>query len=166
MPDIQLIAAMSKNRVIGRNNSLPWHLPDDLKHFKAVTLDRTIIMGRNTWQSLPGILPRREHVVLSSDPAFVAEGAITVRSVAQALQQVPVGEPALVVGGAQLYRQLLPRASSMLLTMVDTEIEGDAVFPPWLPEQWRETSREHHAADAKHAFAFDFVTLQRVAADP
>lgn len=160
---IVLIAALANNRVIGLDNRLPWHLPDDLKHFKAMTLDKTIVMGRKTWESLPGILPGRQHVVVSRNKNYRADGALVVNSIKEALQKVPEEEDVMIVGGAGLYEQCLAFATLLQLTLVDANIDGDAFFPQWDENHWREKQREHHAADEKHAYAFDFVTLERVA---
>jgi dihydrofolate reductase len=161
-PRIAIIAALARNRVIGRGNRLPWHLPDDLRHFKRLTLGRPIIMGRRTWESLPGLLPHRTHVVVTRDPDYRAQGAVVVRSLEEAVAAAG-GEEALVVGGAQLYALALPRASRLYLTLVDAQVEGDAFFPEIDPAAWREVAREPHAADERHAYPFAFVTLERVA---
>ena len=161
-PRIAIIAALASNRVIGRGNRLPWHLPDDLRHFKRLTLGRPIIMGRRTWESLPGLLPHRTHVVVTRDPDYRAQGAVVVRSLEEAVAAAG-GEEALVVGGAQLYALAMPRASRLYLTLVDAQVEGDAFFPEIDPAVWREVAREPHAADERHAYPFAFVTLERVA---
>ena len=161
-PRIAIVAELARNRIIGRGNRLPWHLPDDLRHFKRLTLGRAIIMGRRTWESLPGVLPDRTHVVVTRDRSYRADGAVVVRSLDAALA-VAGGDEALVVGGAELYALALPRAVRLHLTLVDAEVEGDAVFPPIDPAQWREVAREPHAADEHHAYPFAFVTMERVA---
>lgn len=161
-PRIAIIAALARNRVIGRGNRLPWHLPDDLRHFKRLTLGRPIIMGRRTWESLPGLLPDRTHIVITRDAQYRADGAVVVHSLDEALA-VAGGEEALVVGGAQLYGLALPRASRLYLTLVEAEVEGDAFFPETDPAAWREIAREPHAADERHAYPFAFVTLERIA---
>lgn len=160
-PRIAIIAALARNRVIGRGNRLPWHLPDDLRHFKRLTLGRPIIMGRRTWESLPGLLPDRTHIVITRDAQYRADGAAVVRSLDEALAAAG-GEEALVVGGAQLYALALPRASRLYLTLVEAEVEGDAFFPEIDPAAWREVAREPHAADERHAYPFAFVTLERI----
>jgi dihydrofolate reductase len=161
MSEIVLIAAMANNRVIGVENRLPWRLPDDLQHFKKLTLGHGIIMGRKTWESLPGVLPERRHIVVTRDKGYQADGAVMVHSIEDAIALIPEAEPVYIVGGANLYQQLLPRAHSMQLTLVDAEIEGDAFFPEWNDSEWQETGRVHHASDERHAYAFDFVTLKR-----
>ncbi len=162
MSRISLIAAMANNRVIGIENHLPWRLPDDLQHFKRLTLGKTIVMGRKTWESLPGLLPDRRHIVVTRNANFKANGAEAVNTIEQAIEAVPDDEEVLVVGGANLYQQMLPLAGTMYLTLVDADINGDAFFPPWETSQWQEIQREHHAVDERHQHAFDFVTLKRV----
>lgn len=161
MSRISLIAAMAGNRVIGIENRLPWRLPDDLQHFKQLTLGKAIVMGRKTWESLPGLLPNRRHIVITRDQGYQAQGAEVVNSIEQAIEKVSGQDEVLVVGGANLYEQVLPMASTMYLTFVDAEIKGDAYFPQWDKQQWNEVEREHHAKDERHNFSFDFVTLQR-----
>lgn len=158
---LALVAALAQNRVIGIDNRLPWHLPDDLQHFKQLTLDQAILMGRKTWESLPGLLPRRRHIVISRNPAYRAEGAEVVDSLEAAIAIVDADQQAFLVGGAQLYQQGLPVADTLYLTEVQAEPEGDAFFPAWDKSAWQEVSREHHLADARHKFGFDFVTYRR-----
>ncbi len=158
---LSLIAALDRNRVIGRNGDLPWRLPDDLRHFKRLTLGKTVLMGRKTWVSLGRPLPERDNWVISRDPAFHAEGARVFRSLDAALQAHESSQELMVIGGAELYRQLLPRADRLYLTEVDAEVDGDAWFPEFDRAGWRESARESHAADERHAHAFAFVTLDR-----
>lgn len=159
---ICLIVAMDDNRLIGRNGGLPWRLPDDLKRFKALTLGKTVLMGRRTWDSLyVQPLPGRANWVVSRDPAFRPAGATVFPSIDAALAAHREGE-LMVIGGELVYRQLLPFADRIQLTRVHARLEGgDAWFPEIDPEQWRETGREPHAADARHALAFEFVQLDR-----
>jgi dihydrofolate reductase len=159
-PRVAIIAALARNRVIGRGNRLPWHLPDDLRHFKRLTLGHPIVMGRRTWESLPGLLPDRTHFVVTRDPGYRAAGAVVVHSLDAALAAAG-GDEAFVVGGAELYALALPRAARLYLTLVDAEVEGDVFFPPVDPAQWREVAREPHAADERHAYPFAFVTMER-----
>ncbi|TVQ87666.1 MAG: dihydrofolate reductase [Chromatiaceae bacterium] len=156
-----IVAALAHNRVIGRDNRLPWHLPADLAHFRQLTLDKPIIMGRRTWESLPGLLPRRRHIVVSGDPAFTPIGAEVASSPAAALELAGAVPEVMVVGGAMLYRALLPQARRMELTLVDAEIAGDTRFPDWDASAWVEVARVHRPADARNVYALDFLTLQR-----
>jgi dihydrofolate reductase len=158
---IVLIAALAHDRVIGCANRLPWHLPADLAHFKRHTLDKPIVMGRRTWDSLPGRLPRRRHIVVSADPAFAPDAVEVARSPSEAVQIAGPVPEIMVVGGASLYQAFLADADRMLLTLIDAEIAGDARFPAWSPSQWRETAREHRPRDAANPYDLDFVTLVR-----
>jgi dihydrofolate reductase len=152
---------MARNRVIGESNRLPWHLPADLQHFKSLTLGKPILMGRNTWESLPGVLPGRRHIVVTRNLEYQASGADVVHSVEQALAAVE-GEPEImIVGGSQFYSEMLPRADRLYLTLVDADIEGDVYFPEIDWRQWREEARQDHAADEKNAYSFSFVNLVR-----
>jgi dihydrofolate reductase len=161
-PIISIIVAMAENRVIGNDNSLPWYLPADLKHFKAMTMGKPIIMGRKTWESLPGKLPGRPHIVVSSNPDYIADGCSVAHSLEQALAVAGGVPEVMIVGGAMLYAQALPLADRLYLTMVETQVEGDTSFPEYDSEQWREVERERHPADASNPYAYSFVTLSRV----
>jgi dihydrofolate reductase len=158
---LTLVAALARNRVIGRDGRLPWHLPADLAHFKRLTLDKPIVMGRRTWESLPGLLPRRTHIVVSRDPGYRAPGALVVGSPEAAIVAAGAVPEVMVVGGAVLYRALLPGAERMELTLVDAAVDGDAWFPEWDPEQWLELSRIQRARDARNAYDLAFVRLER-----
>lgn len=157
---ITLIAAIARNGVIGRDNALPWHLPADLAHFKRATMGKPLIMGRRTWESLPGLLPHRSHIVVTHDRAYRAEGAMVAHSLDEAIA-LAGGAEVTVIGGAQLYALALPRADRLLLTMVDAEIEGDARFPDFDPAQWQELAHERHAPDARNPYPYAFITLVR-----
>ena len=157
---LYLIAALGRNRVIGVSGDLPWRLPDDLKRFKALTLGQTLLMGRKTWTSLGRPLPGRDNRVLSRAPRFAAEGARVFDRLEAALA-CPQGEAVWVIGGGELYAALLPRATRLYLTEVDAAPEGDTWFPALDPAQWHEVARTHHAADERHAAAFDFVDYVR-----
>ncbi len=160
-PEIVLIAAMAHDRVIGRENTMPWHLPADLAHFKRHTLDKPIVMGRRTWESLPGCLPRRRHIVVSRDPAFAPEQVEVARSPREALTVAGAVPEIMVVGGASIYAALLPAAGRMLLTLIDATIDGDTRFPQWSEAEWREVSRLHRPRDAENVYDLDFLTLER-----
>ncbi|UHD14588.1 dihydrofolate reductase [Thiocapsa bogorovii] len=161
-PTLCLVAAIADNGVIGRDNRLPWHLPADLGHFKQLTLDKTIVMGRRTWESLPGLLPRRRHIVLSGDPAFRPDGCLVVDSLDAAIEAAGPVPELFIVGGATLYAEALPRADGLYLTLVHAAVEGDARFPQWDPADWVEVSRVERPADARNAYALTFVELRRV----
>ena len=162
--ELVLIAALDRHGAIGRDNDLPWRLPDDLKRFKALTLGKPVLMGRKTAQSLGRALPGRRNLVLTRSGQVPYEGMQAVASVEQALHAgASDGAQALcVIGGGEVYALCLPMATRMHLTHVDTLVEGaDAFFPAFDAGQWQVTAREAHAADAKHAFAFEFVDYVR-----
>lgn len=161
-PVLSLIAAMARNRVIGIDNRLPWHLPADLAHFKATTLGKPMIMGRRTWESLPGLLPGRPHIVVSRDPAYLAKGARVARSLDEAIALAgELGDEAMLIGGAQLYAQALPLADRMYLTLVDAEPRGDAWFPAFDQDEWLLEDREDHPADERNACPYSFLSYRR-----
>lgn len=153
-----LIYARADNGVIGKDNALPWRLPADLKRFKALTMNKPMVMGRKTFESLPGLLPGRRHIVLTRDGWWKADGAEVASSVEQALILAGEGEVA-VVGGAEIYRLFMPLAERVELTEVHGTFEGDTVMAPLGPE-WTEVSREVHPAESERP-AFDFVTYAR-----
>lgn len=160
---VSLVVAMSPERVIGRDNDLPWRLPNDLRHFKALTLGKPVIMGRRTYESIGRPLPRRSNAVLSRDPAFTAPGCMVFADLDGALERL-AGEPeVMVIGGAAVYALALPRADRIYLTEVHAAVAGDTLFPELDPKCWKEVSRERHAADEHHPYAYSFVILERVA---
>ena len=158
--NLTLIAALSRNRIIGREGDLPWRLPDDLKRFKRLTVGKTVLMGRKTWVSLGRPLPDRDNWVLSRDATFKPVGATVFATLDQALS-AGQNRALMVIGGAELYRQTLHLATRLELTEVQAEVEGDTWFPPVDPAAWVEVAAESHAADARHALPFRFVTLDR-----
>lgn len=151
---------MDENRLIGRGNGLPWRLPNDLKHFKAHTIGKTILMGRKTWDTLGQPLPQREHWVLTRDASFKAEGCRRFGDVDSVMAAHTSGE-LMVVGGGEIYRLMLPHTDRFYLTLVHAREQGDAWFPEYDPGQYRETARDDHPADERHAHAYSFITLQR-----
>lgn len=161
MATISVIAAMANNRVIGRDNALPWHLPADLQHFKQITMGKPMVMGRKTWESLPGILPGRPHIVITRNPDYKAEGATVAHSLEEAINAAGEVDEIMIIGGANLYAQALKIADRLYLTLVDSDVEGDASFPLFDPHEWNESDRESHPADEKNAHAFSFVTFNR-----
>ena len=156
-----LIAAMDRNRVIGVGNTLPWHLPDDLKRFRAITSGYPVVMGRKTFESIGRPLPKRRNVVITRQPGYVAPDCDVVNDLGDGLRLA--GQDAFVIGGGEIYAQALPLADRLYLTYVDTEVAGgDTRFPPVDLAEWREVESERHAADERHAFAFTYVTLERI----
>ena len=159
---VSLIAAVSDNGVIGRDGGLPWRLPDDLKHFKRLTLDHTIIMGRKTWDEVGRPLVNRRNVVVSRHPGFQAPGATVVPSLEEALALGATERQVFVIGGGEIYRQALPRADRLYLTVVHATVEGDTTFPPFEEGSWALESEEYHPADDRHPHSFTFREYRRL----
>lgn len=156
---IALVAAMGRNRVIGRNGAMPWHLPAEMKHFRRVTRGQVVVMGRKTYESIGGALKGRTNLVVTRDPSFVAPGCEVVHSVDDLLRD----ERALyVIGGAELYRQFLPHADVMFLTRIHSDFDGDTLFPAWDEREWRLVEAEPHSRDEKNAYDFTIETYHRV----
>lgn len=160
-PLVSLIVAVAENGVIGRENALPWRLPEDLRRFKAITMGKPILMGRRTYDSIGRPLPGRTNLVLTRDPAWRAEGVIPVGSIDEALRRAAGADELVVIGGAEVYRLTLPLASRVYLTQVHANVPGDATFPPLQPGEWREVERQTHPADERHAWNMTFLTLER-----
>lgn len=159
---LKLIFARARNGVIGHNNTLPWHLPEDMAHFKRTTLGCPVIMGRKTWDSLPPKfrpLPGRLNVVVTRQTDWQVEGALTAHSLAQAYALCPEQSTAWVIGGAEVYAQALPLASEAVVTEIDADFAGDA-FAPSFGSDWHELTRESHTAS--NGLAFSFVTYTRL----
>lgn len=158
-PEIVFVLARARNGVIGRDGNLPWRLPADLKHFKALTQGAPMLMGRKTFESLPGLLPGRRHIVLTRDTGWRAEGAEVFHDVAEAIAAAE-NDRLSVVGGAEIYALLLPHADRIELTEIDAAPDGDAIVPAFDPAAWREAAREDHpAADGRPGYSF--ITLHR-----
>lgn len=161
---IALIVAASENNVIGRDGKLPWHLPDDLKFFKDMTSGHPLIMGRKTFESLPGVLPNRRHIIVTRDREYNAEGAEEASSLDEAImfakQDNATGQ-IYIIGGGEIFAQAMEVADVIYLTRVHAEVEGDVFFPEIDMEQWEETDRKEHATDERHAYAFTFLTYKR-----
>ena len=164
MVEFHLIAALDRSRAIGRGNALPWHLPDDLKRFEALTLGKPVLMGRKTAESLGRALPKRRNLMLTRTGRTPFDGMEAVASIedAVALAAADGAEEICVIGGGELYALTLPMATRLHLTYVDTVVDDcDAFFPLFDSAQWRVIAREAHAADDRHAFAFEFVDYVR-----
>ncbi len=144
MTRISLIAAVARNGVIGRDGGMPWHLPEELAHFKATTMGHALVMGRRTFDSIGRALPGRRTVVVTRDPAWHHAGVETAHSFAEAISLAGPADEVFVAGGAQIYAEALPFAHRLVLTEVDAEPEGDTRFPHWSRQEWREVSREPH----------------------
>lgn len=158
---ISLIVAMDKNRVIGKDDGLPWHLPDDMRWFRKNTLGKPVVMGRKTYQSIGKPLKKRTNIVMTRDGAFAADGCLVVRSMAEAIAAAGDVEELIVIGGAAIYELFLPQVTKIYLTQVNADVVGDTWFPEIIAEDWCEIGRIHHPVDEKHTVSFDFVTLER-----
>ncbi len=152
---------MDRNRLIGNNNQLPWHLPADFAHFKSVTMGKPVIMGRKTYESIGKPLPGRTNIVLTRDPGMTFEGVSCASSIEQALALVADAEEVMIIGGSTIYEMLLPQANRLYLTYVDAEFEGDAWFPEFDNNQWSEIESVLRNADEKNAYDCRFVTLEK-----
>ena len=157
--EILLVVARADNGVIGKNGTLPWHLPADLRHFKQVTMGTPMIMGRRTFDSLPGLLPGRRHIVLTRDASWSAEGVEVARSVDDALAAAG-DERACIIGGAEIFALFEPIATAVELTEVHLEADGDTIMPPFSTHLWKEVAREENPAETDRP-AFSFVRLER-----
>ena len=159
---ISMIVAVSDNQVIGRDNALPWHLPADLKRFKALTMGKPMLMGRRTFESIGRALPGRVSLVLTRSPDWSAAGARVVRSFGEAVAAAGDAAELVVIGGAEVFRLAWPHVARLYLTRVHAELAGDTHFAVLAADEWRELERETHAADARNAYAMTFSTLERV----
>ena len=164
-PCVAVIAAVAKNGVIGIDNRLPWHLPDDLRRFRALTAGHAVIMGRRTWESLRAPLRDRQNIVVTRRSDFRPAGCETAASLAEAIARVRLPEPAFVIGGEELYRAALPIAQRLYLTEIERDFEGDVSFPPYAREAWREITREPQRLDGPQGFAYAFTEYERIRAD-
>ncbi len=158
---ISIIAAMDRNKLIGNNNKLPWHLPADFAHFKSVTMGKPIIMGRKTFESIGKPLPGRANIVLSRKVATQFDGVVCVSTFEEALAVVSDAEEVMIIGGSSVYEMLLPQINRMYLTFVDAEFDGDAWFPDYYEKEWLEIDSVTRHADDKNKYACRFVTLER-----
>ncbi|HYG46886.1 MAG TPA: dihydrofolate reductase [Allosphingosinicella sp.] len=156
---VTIVVARARNGAIGRGGTLPWRLPADLRHFKAATMGSAMVMGRRTFESLPGLLPGRRHIVLTRDPDWTAPGAEAARTTCEA-RALAGGSPLSVIGGAEIIALYLPLADAVELTEVHSEPDADTFLPEFDPEQWREVSREDHPAEGGRP-AYSFVRLER-----
>jgi len=163
-PRISIVAALARNRAIGRDNAMPWRLPEDLKRFKRLTLGHAVIMGRRTFESIGSPLPGRDNIVITRSPDWSRSGCIAVRSLEAALAAIGAARDAFVIGGAQIYALAMPLAQRLYMTEIARDYEGDAFFPEFDRSQWHEVSRERHTAGDPEAFDYAFVVYDRTAA--
>ena len=160
---LSIIVAKAKNNVIGKDNSMIWKLPDDLKRFKEKTSGHTIIMGRKTFESLGGILPNRKHIILSSNPDFIIDSdcVTVVHSLFELQEYMDDEEEHFVIGGTIIYNLLMPYCKKMYVTQLDKEFEGDTIFPKINEEEWEEVSRENGPEDGINDFGYEYITFLR-----
>ena len=159
---LSIIVAKAKNNVIGKDNKLLWHIPDDLRRFRKLTENHTIIMGRKTFESLENVLPNRKHIVFSQNPDFKVndENVEVVHSMLQIQEYIESNEEAFVIGGAIIYNLLMPYVTKLYVTEVDKDFDGDAFFPRVNEEKWREISREKGLKDAENNFDYEYITYE------
>jgi dihydrofolate reductase len=162
-PTVSAIVAMAENRVIGFNNTLPWQLPADLKHFKTITSGHPVIMGRKTFASIGRPLPNRTNIILTRDHAFSAPDCLIATEAATALALAKNADPEeiFVIGGAEIYKQMLPQVDRVYLTVVHQVFEGDTYFPALSSDEWKEISSERFQADDKNPHEYSFIVLER-----
>lgn len=158
---LAIIAALAKQRVIGYQNKLPWHLPADLRHFKQLTLGKPVIMGRKTFESIGKPLPGRTNVIVSRNADYQAEGCRIAHSLTEALAQVSEAPEAMIIGGTEIFRQALPLAQKLYLTFIHADIKGDVFFPEWQSSEWQEIAREDFGSDDNNPYDYSFVTFAR-----
>lgn len=162
---LSILVAMARNRVIGRNNQLPWHLPADLKHFKFLTMGKPIVMGRKTYESIGRPLPGRTNIIITHQTNYQAPGAIVVNSVAEALQVCKdantINNESFMIGGEKLFQQTLEICQRMYITEIQKDFEGDTFFPEFDPDDWKETQRDKHIAENDDNLEYHFVILDR-----
>lgn len=161
-PRLTIVAALAANRVIGRDGGLPWHLPDDLKHFQRLTTGSPVVMGRKTFDEVGKPLPNRTNIVVTRQRDWAADGVLVSHSLDDALALAGAdAAEVFIIGGAEIYALALPLAQRMVLTHVQAEVEGDTWFPQWDADAWREVSRAEHAVDERHAHAFTIIDYAR-----
>lgn len=158
--DITLIAAVSENNALGKDNQLIWHLSEDLKRFKRLTQGHAIIMGRKTFESLPKALPNRKNIILTHNKGYKAEGAIVVHTLAQALAETEGDEQPFIIGGGEIYKLFLPIANTIELTRIHASFEADTFFPEIDPEKWTIVNEENHPASLDQPFSYSFLTYK------
>ena len=161
-PCLSIIVAIARNRVIGADGGIPWHLPEELKRFKKLTLGHHIVMGRKTWDSIGRLLPGRTTVIVTRQRGYRVPGARVAHSLDEAIAACGADDEIFVIGGAELYAQALPRAGRLYLTTVDAEIAGDTIMPEFNAHDWREVCAVSFAADERHRYSFRCVAYERI----
>ena len=162
---ISLIVAMADQRVIGYKNQLPWHLPADLRHFKTMTLNKPIVMGRKTYESIGKPLPQRTNIILTTDPAYEVAGCEVIHAPMEAMEIASKAEELVIIGGSRVYTAYLPFADRIYMTVVEAEVQGDTFFPELDEAAWKLVSREDHLADARNSYGYGFLMWERINSD-
>jgi dihydrofolate reductase len=160
---VSIIAALARNRAIGRGNAMPWRLPEDLRRFRRLTMGHAVIMGRKTFESIGSPLTGRNNIVITRSPDWHRSGCVVVHSIEAALAAVAQSQEAFVTGGAQIYALAMPRAQRLYMTEIERDFDGDAFFPEFDRSHWREVSRERHASEGPEGFDYAFVEYERSA---
>ena len=155
------MVAYDRNRAIGKDNKIPWRLPDDLKHVRDLTIGKPLIMGRRTWESIGRPLPKRTSIVLTRDRAFNCDGCLIARTPDEAMKLAGDAPEVIIFGGSRVFEDFLPRADRIYLTEVDADVGGDTFFPPLDPAEWDVIEAVEHPADERHPYDFSFLTLDR-----
>ena len=158
---LSCVIAFGKNRGLGFGNKLPWHLPDDLKHFKEITRGHTVIMGRKTFDSMGRLLPERKNIIITRDRSYQVPGATLVHSIEEAIEKVKDEKEVFVIGGGEIVKLALPYLDRMYLTHVEAEVPADSFFPEFDPEEWKVVSEKFHPKDEKHLYDFTFKIYER-----
>ena len=158
---ISMVVAMAENRAIGKGNKLLWHLPDDFKHFKTLTMGKPVLMGRKTYESIGNPLPGRKNIVVTRDNGFSVGGVTVVNSIDAALAAVEEDDEVMVIGGASFYQQMLPLTKNIYLTFVHQAFEADVFFPELNLDEWQAVEKREHAADENHQYSFSFINYER-----
>ena len=153
--------ARARNGAIGKDGDLPWRLSDDLKHFKATTLGKPVVMGRRTWESIGRPLPGRTNIVITRDTAYTAEGCVVVHSLDEAIRAAGEAAEVMIIGGGEIYREALPSVDRIYMTLVHARIEGDTFFPEFPPDDWQIIEQSRHTADDKNQYAHSFLVYDR-----
>jgi dihydrofolate reductase len=163
MSKMSMIVAMAHNRIIGADNDMPWHMPADLKHFKATTMGKPVVMGRKTYESIGRALPGRRNIVITRDDAYELADADVAHGIDDALALCASEDEVMIIGGGSIYAALIEHVDTLHLTFIDVNVSGDTKFPDWHQYgQWREVSRKVHLADEKNPHNYEFVQLVRV----
>ena len=158
---ISFVVAMGKNRVIGKNNSLPWNMPADMKRFRDLTAGKPMIMGRKTYESIGRPLPNRTNIIITRDKNYNVKGCVIAHSIDEAIKAAGNVPEAMVIGGFQIFKEFFPIANKIYLTIIDNNFEGDTYFPEYTKSEWRETKKEEHKKDKENPYDYTFLVLER-----